>query len=135
MKISTLYTYAHPSTKEQFATKAMAFLKKACQSAGVQPDLLNEKASPVKRYPYFNRGGVAVLGEAYLHITRGETVLEVIMGESFLYRTRVKNQYGNNNYPCGYENTSRAKDYTEDNLAQVIKKFMVVNQDTMLRFH
>ena len=125
MKVATIYNYADPSTKEQFASKALAFLKKACKLAGTNPDLINEKASPIKRYPYFNPGGPAVVGDAYLHITKGDTVLEIVMGESGLYyRTKKGNQYGTNNFPCGFGRAVRADNYSEIEMSSVIKKFV-----------
>lgn len=125
MKIATIYTYADPSTKEMFATKAKAFFKKACKLAGVEPDLTNPKASPVKRYPTFNPGGPAVLGDVYCYLTKGDTTLEMIMGDSgFYYRTKKCNQYGNNNFPCGWGREKAADKYDEVSLSAVIKKFM-----------
>lgn len=135
MKVGTIYNYADPSTKEEFAKKALAFLKKSAKLAGVLPDLKNPKASPVKRYPYYNKGGEAVLGDAYLNITKEGTVLEIIMGDSGLfYRTKKENQYGNNNWPCGFGREMRASDYDEEKLAGVITRFMAYEETSNLAF-
>lgn len=65
------------------------------------------------------------MGDAYLHITKGDTVLEIIMGEKGLYyRTKKGNQYGTNNFPCGFGRAVRADMYTEIKLSGVIMKFV-----------
>ncbi len=135
MKVATIYTYAHPSNKEVFASKARAFLKKSAKLAGILPDLINEKASPVKRYPYFNPGGPAVLGDVYFEVSKGELTLEIVMGDSGLYyRTKEGNQYGVNNFPCGFGLTVRASKYSELEMSEVFNRFMQYSQDSMLQF-
>lgn len=135
MKVATIYTYADPTTKDLFASKAKAFLNKSCKLAGVLPDLLNEKASPVKRYPYFNPGGPAIVGDVHLNVTKGVATLEICMGENGLfYRTKEGNQYGNNTFPCGWGRAVKADKYGEIEMSAVIKKFIQFPQNCMLQF-
>jgi hypothetical protein len=104
--------------KERFGRRAVVFLRRACKLANIQPD---------KRYPYFNRGGPAVLGEVYLTITKPNQSrrIEFIFGEKLfgtgaLYRTNCGmfwNQYGNNIW--------LKEETTEADIAKIIREFMV----------
>lgn len=126
MGIMSVYNYAELHSKQSFADHAMAFLKKACEMAGVKPDLINAKASPVKRYPYFNPGGHGVLGDVYCKVTRADgTTLEIVMGESGLYHRTVKNgnDYGPNLTPCGFGRRP-SKDFSEEDMGYVITQFL-----------
>jgi hypothetical protein len=102
--------------KEIFGKRALSFLRRACRLAGVKPD---------KGYPYFNRGGPAVLGDVYLNITLPDNSrrLEFIFGEKLfqsgaLYRTnsgRYWNQYGRNIW--------LPEETTEEDVARIIREF------------
>ena len=104
--------------KELFGKRAVQFLRTACKIAGIKPD---------KGYPYFNRGGPAVLGDVYLNITLPDNShrLEFIFGERLcfetgaLYRTNAGkfwNQYG--------QNIWLKEDATEEDVARLIREFM-----------
>jgi hypothetical protein len=107
--------------KERFGRRVVLFLRRACKLANIQPD---------KRYPYFNRGGPAVLGEVYLTITKSDqsSRIEFIFGEKMgfetgaLYRTKC-GKFWNHFGP----NIWLKEDTTEEDIAKIIRTFMAVN--------
>lgn len=125
MDIQSVYNYNHNYSKASFGKEGCAFINEAFRKAGVPPDLINKNASPVKRYPYHNKGGPAVVGEVYCNITREDGIkLEICMSEyGFYYRTNDRGLYGNNVYPCGF-GTQPNKAYTTDDLSDVIYQFV-----------
>jgi hypothetical protein len=111
------------TNKERFGRRAVRFLRRACKLANIQPD---------KRYPYFNRGGPAVLGEVYLTITKSDqsSRIEFIFGEKLcfetgaLYRTNAGKFW--NNYG---QNIWLKEETTEDDIAKIIRDFMTAKTE------
>lgn len=126
MNIREVYNYNQPHSKGTFGTTGVAFFNEAFRMSLFKPDLINQHASPVKRYPYHNKGGPAVVGEVYCNITRDDGVkLEMCMSEyGFYYRTNDGGDYGANIYPGG-SGTQPSKEYNSDALADVIHRFML----------
>jgi len=116
-KVTLLANGGYDTTqKEIFGRKAVSFLKRACNLAGVQPD---------KGYPHFNRGGPAVLGEVYCNITLPDqsSRLEFIFGEYLFgtgafYRTN-SGMFWNNFGP----NIWLQEETTENDVANIIRNF------------
>jgi len=107
--------------KELFGKRAISFLRRACKLAGVKPD---------KKYPYFNRGGNAVLGDVYLNITLPDNSsrLEFIFGDKLfgtgaLYRTN-SGRYWN----CYGRNIWLREETTEEDIAKIIRNFLAGNK-------
>jgi hypothetical protein len=109
------------TNKERFGRRAVLFLKRACKLANIKPD---------KRYPYFNRGGPAVLGEVYLTITKPNqsSRIEFIFGEKMsfetgaLYRTNSGKFWNNFGQNIWLKETT-----TEESIAKIIQDFMTIN--------
>jgi hypothetical protein len=109
--------------KEIFGRKVIQFLRKACKLAGVTPD---------KRYPYFNRGGPAVLGDAYLHITLPDNSrrLEFILGEKICFETGAVYRTNSGKYWNDYgRNIWLKQETTEEDIARIIREFFEAEKE------
>lgn len=117
-----LSTYPDYEFKQRYGRKGVKFIKEACKLAGV---------TSIKKYPYHNKGGGAVMGEVYgkiQHPTKNR-VLEICLCEMApYYRTNGEGGYGTNIFPCGMGiNTEKLEKFTEVELSEIIKKFIEGN--------
>lgn len=110
--------YPEESFKTAFGRRGVKFCREAARFAN---------AEIMPRYPYHNKGGIAVLGEVYCNIPNSKTerVLEICLGETGpFYRTNGKGGYGPNIWICGYGVGRGLKEFTVESLASVIRKFL-----------
>ena len=110
--------YPEDKFKNAFGKRGVRFCKAAASLAGAT---INQK------YPYHNKGGVAVLGEVYCNIANPKTdrVLEICLSESGpFYRINGKSGYGPNIWIDGYGSGRRLKEFTVESMAGVIRKFL-----------
>lgn len=121
--VGSLGGYPEPEVKSNFSRRGKKFLKDSCKLAGVDP---------MKGYPSYNPGGIAVLGDVYCYIAHPskDRRLEIILGESGpLYRTNNLaggSYYGPNIWIGGYIKSGPKvlAEVDEKAMAEVIRKFL-----------
>lgn len=104
--------------KERFGRRSVLFLRRACKLANIKPD---------KKYPYFNRGGPAVLGDVYLNITKADqsSRLEFIFGEKMCFETGALYRTNSGKFWNNFgQNIWLKEETTEEDIAKIIKTFM-----------
>lgn len=110
--------YPEESFKKTFGRRGVKFCREAAKYAN---------AEILPRYPYHNRGGIAVLGEVYCNISNPKTdrVLEICLSESGpFYRTNGKGGFGPNIWIGGYGVGKSLGEFTVESMAGVIRKFL-----------
>ncbi len=111
--------FPEDSFKNAFGRRGVKFCKEAAKVAN---------AAIAKRYPFYNKGGIAVLGEVYCNIAKPDSdwILEICLSESGpYYRTNNgKGGYSPNIWIGGYGIGRDLKDFTTESLAGVIRKFL-----------
>ncbi len=117
--------YPDEKVKANFGRRGKKFLADACRLAGV---------SPMPKYPSFNPGGMAGMGDVYCYIAHPDETknrrLEIFIGEmGAFYRTndlRGGSKFGPNIWIDGPYNHNHTilKMFTEEYMVEVIRKFL-----------
>jgi hypothetical protein len=120
IQIGNLGQYPSHELKTRFGLRGVGYCRGAAKLAG---------ATFKKGYPYYNEGGVAVLGEVYAYIQHPNgVVLEIILAESCPYYRTNGMIMANGGLTFGYGPNIRMMDnlesWTEEKLAGVIRKFL-----------
>jgi len=111
------------TNKERFGRRAVLFLRRACKLANIKPD---------KGYPYFNRGGNAVLGDVYLNITQSDNSsrLEFIFGEKLCFETGALYRTNSGKFWNNFgQNIWLKEETTEEDIAKIIKTIMTAKTE------
>lgn len=123
VNVGGLASYPDLQVKSNFGRRGKKFMKDACKLAGI---------SPMQKYPSYNPGGIAVLGDVYCNIAHPtkERRLEIILSEGGpFYRTnslKGGSDYGPNIWIGGFYNRDirKLKGFTEDSMANIIREFI-----------